>query len=144
MRFTHIQIQQQDFNQGAEYERLRLTNCGAIVTFCGLVREFSDTPDQSLWLEHYEGMAQSILQSLVTQAADRFGIEGATLIHRVGRLQPAEQIVFVGVASRHRRSAFEAAQFIMDYLKTEAPFWKKEGADWVTAKSSDEEARKRW
>lgn len=147
----HIQIQHDDFDLSAEYGRLRRENpqAGAIVTFTGLVRDFNaDGEVAGIVLEHYSGMTEKTLQKITDEAVERWGVAGITIIHRVGALGGAEQIVLVGVASRHRREGFAAAEFIMDFLKTEAPFWKRErspdGEQWVDAKDSDQRARERW
>lgn len=147
----HIQIQPDDFDLSAEYGRLRRENpqAGAIVTFTGLVRDFNaDGEVAGIVLEHYSGMTEKTLQKITDEAVERWGVAGITIIHRVGALGGAEQIVLVGVASRHRREGFAAAEFIMDFLKTEAPFWKRErspdGEQWVDAKDSDQRARERW
>lgn len=147
----HIQIQHDDFDLSAEYQRLRRENpqAGAVVTFTGLVRDFNADGDVTgIALEHYPGMTEKTLQKIAVEAVERWGVAGITIIHRVGALGGAEQIVLVGVASRHRREGFAAAEFIMDFLKTEAPFWKRErspdGEQWVDAKDSDQRARERW
>lgn len=146
-----ISIQKQDFDITAEYARLRRENpeSGAIVTFSGLVRELEqDRRVQSLVLEHYPGMTESSLEKIIHQAEGRWPLLDVTVIHRVGELKAGEQIVFVAVASLHRQAAFAAGEFIMDYLKTRAPFWKKcrdeYGESWVEAKQSDTEAGLRW
>jgi len=122
---------------------------GAIVTFSGLVRDLEgDKQVQSLVLEHYPGMTETSLEKIVQEASERWPVIDTTVIHRVGELKAAEQIVFVAVASLHRQAAFSACEFIMDYLKTRAPFWKKcrdeNGENWVEAKDSDEQASLRW
>ena len=146
-----ISVQTADFNVGEESERLQaLThNTGAIVTFTGLVRELHDTGKvTSLWLEHYPGMTEKSLRGIAAQAAERWPIIDTTIIHRVGELHPNDRIVLVAVSSSHRHAAFEACEFIMDYLKTSAPFWKKtrdaKGEHWVQAKDSDGQAFARW
>ena len=146
-----IRIQTQDFDLGAEAVVLRNGNAsiGAIATFVGLVRDLNDGDGvTTLTLEHYPGMTERALESIVAQASSRWQVIDATVIHRVGAMQPTEQVVLVIVASAHRRDAFAACEFIMDYLKTEAPFWKKEatphGTRWVEARASDAAARERW
>lgn len=147
-----IQIQEADFSVDEEYQALRKQNpeqIGAICTFSGLVREFGDRPDiTGMFLEHYPGMTEQCLKSIITQAGERWQIKEARVIHRVGALHLSEQIVFVGVSSAHRADAFAACEFIMDYLKSDAPFWKKElnqeGANWVEAKDSDQARKQRW
>jgi len=152
---VRIAIQQEDFNLAEEYEWLRQISpaVGAVVTFSGLVRDFESTDGarnaiDSLSLQHYPGMTESLLQEIVDQAMRRWPLLGVTVIHRVGKLLPAEQIVFVGVASQHRAAAYEAAQCVMDYLKTRATFWKKVDQNgrehWVESKDSDQVARQRW
>jgi molybdopterin synthase catalytic subunit len=143
-----IRVQTADFDGGVECERLAAgrTDIGAVVSFTGLVR--GDDGLDALGLEHYSGMTEREIARHVHDAEMRWPILGVTVIHRIGRLAPGERIVFVGVASAHRAAAFEAAQFLMDYLKTRAPFWKQEhrGADaaWVEAKESDADAAIRW
>ena len=138
-----IQIQTDDFDHNTLYQRLRgQTDCGAIVTFTGLVREFNG--DNALFLEHYPGMTEHSLQRIAKDASQQWPLHSITVVHRVGELLPTQQIVFVGVASAHRHAAFAACEYIMDILKTRAPFWKKEGAAWVDAKTSDQTAAKRW
>ncbi len=151
-----ISVQTEDFKLDAEYQELksRAGDPGAIVTFTGLVREFynSSSTDEdavtSLFLEHYPGMTEKCLGDILNKACNRWPLQAARIIHRVGELHPGDQIVFVGVASAHRNAAFEAAQFMMDYLKSEAPFWKKQkSADdevWIDSRSSDSEALDRW
>lgn len=146
-----IRVQTEDFNQQIEYERLRSqASIGAIVTFTGLVRDINQGEKiSSLTLEHYPGMTEKSLAEIVTTAKQRWNILDYTVIHRVGELSLQEQIVFVGIASAHRQEAFAACEFIMDYLKTQAPFWKKEvkkGGEsyWVDARESDENALTKW
>lgn len=148
-----ISVQSEDFDCAALYQSLREAapgKTGAIVCFSGLVREFGDRPDiRALELEHYPGMTEKALAEIVAEAAERWPILASQVVHRVGKLSLDEQIVFVGVASSHRRAAFEACDFIMDYLKTRAPFWKKElssegNSEWVEAKASDAAQSQRW
>lgn len=146
-----IRIQTDDFDLAAEYQLLRQLDSavGAVVTFAGLVRDLeNNTSINSLTLQHYPGMTESLLQEIVDQAEARWDLIGITVIHRVGELLPNDQIVFVGVASQHRADAFEAAQFVMDYLKTKATFWKKVDQDgqqhWVESKGSDQATSERW
>ncbi len=146
-----IRVQTEDFDLGVEMHdfRRRAGDCGAIVSFSGLVREFGDSEDvKAMTLSHYPGMTEKALENIANQAIQRWSLNHAVIIHRVGRLEAGDQIVLVITASAHRKAAFESAQFIMDYLKTEAPFWKKEhtiqGDNWVEAKNSDEEAKSRW
>ncbi|WP_038289770.1 molybdenum cofactor biosynthesis protein MoaE [Zooshikella ganghwensis] len=146
-----IKIQEDDFAHHYLYHQLRQAapSVGAIVTFTGLVREFSEQGDiQHMELECYPAMAKTTLAKIAEEAVNRWSILGCTVIHRIGKLYAHEQIVFVGTAAQHRQAAFESASYVMDYLKAEAPFWKKEvhssGAHWVAAKTSDQEARKKW
>ncbi|MDZ7922837.1 MAG: molybdenum cofactor biosynthesis protein MoaE [Marinagarivorans sp.] len=138
-----IQIQTDDFDHNTLYQSLRgQADCGAIVTFTGLVREFNG--ESALFLEHYPGMTEHSLARIAQDASQQWPLQKVTIVHRVGELLPAQQIVFVGVASAHRHAAFAACEYIMDMLKTRAPFWKKEGATWVEAKTRDHIAAKRW
>ena len=146
-----ISIQTDDFDAGAEYEALRLTGpgTGAIVTFSGLVRDSGDLSGVTgLFLEHYPGMTEQVIQGLIDEASRRWDVQRARVIHRIGRLALADQIVFVGVCSAHRGDAFAACEFIMDALKTSAPFWKKEitreGEHWVEQKESDVARSRNW
>jgi len=146
-----VRVQTQDFDAGFEISQLRNArkDTGAVVSFIGQVRDLNDGDTVSqLTLEHYPGMTEKALESIVAQAQGRWDIYDAIVIHRVGTLQPSDQIVLVAVSSAHRGEAFKACEFIMDYLKTEAPFWKKEmtssGEHWVDAKLTDDDARKRW
>lgn len=146
-----IQIQTAPFDAGAEQLALVAgrTDIGAVVCFTGLVRDFNERPDViALTLEHYPGMTEQALQDIVAEAEQRWALQGVRLIHRVGRLSPGDPIVLVTVASAHRRHAFEACDFIMDYLKTRAPFWKKEhtvnGHYWVAERDTDKHDAQRW
>ena len=150
-----ISVQQEDFDIGVEYENLRVSSqsAGAIVTFTGLVRQIYDKESkddivQSLYLEHYPGMTEKKLSEIEVQATSQWDLLGSKIIHRVGELSADDQIVFVGVASSHREDAFLAAQYIMDFLKHEAPFWKKQktqcGVEWVTSRKSDVTAINKW
>ncbi|RBP74938.1 molybdenum cofactor biosynthesis protein MoaE [Marinobacter nauticus] len=146
-----ISIQTDDFDAGAEYEALRRTGpgTGAIVTFSGLVRDSGDLSGVTgLFLEHYPGMTEQVIQGLIDEAGRRWDVQRARVIHRIGRLALADQIVFVGVCSAHRGDAFAACEFIMDALKTSAPFWKKEitreGEHWVEQKESDVARSRNW
>jgi len=146
-----VRVQTQDFDTGYELSQLRSArkDTGAVVSFIGQVRDLNqgDTVSQ-LTLEHYPGMTEKALEAILNQAQSRWDIFDALIIHRVGTLQPTDQIVLVAVSSAHRGEAFKACEFIMDYLKTEAPFWKKEvtnqGERWVDAKLTDDDARERW
>ena len=146
-----VRVQTQDFDVGFEINHLRVSrpDVGAVVSFVGQVRDLNDgNTIATLTLEHYPGMTEKSLETIVSQAKSRWNIMDATIIHRVGMLQPLDQIVLVAVSSAHRNEAFSACEFMMDYLKTEAPFWKKEataeGEQWLEAKETDETARKRW
>lgn len=145
-----IQIQEADFDLATEYAALSASyQTGAVVTFVGKVREMNEgNVVTGLTLEHYPGMTEKSLLAIIEQAQARWPLLGCKVIHRVGTLELGEQIVLVGVASQHRDAAFAACQFIMDYLKTQAPFWKKEqtahGAHWVEAKDSDTQAAQNW
>jgi molybdopterin synthase catalytic subunit len=146
-----VRIQEQDFDVSSELAALRAgdTRVGAVATFTGLVRDLNDAAQVStLTLEHYPGMTEKALAQIVDDAKQRWDIYDALVIHRVGPLKPGDQIVFVAVTSAHRGESFAACQFIMDYLKTRAPFWKKEqtpeGERWVEARASDEDAAARW
>jgi len=144
-----VRVQQQDFDVGAELAALQSATTGAIASFLGVARDLSDAfAVQDITLEHYPGMTEHSLAAIVERARARFALVDARVIHRVGRLRPADRIVLVAAASTHRDQAFDACRFIVDYLKTEAPFWKREngpsGARWVEARASDDTALRRW
>ena len=146
-----VSVQADDFDVSAELASLRAQDprIGAVVSFVGTVRDMNDGARVSeMELEHYPGMTEQALAKIVEQAGARWPLFGARVIHRVGPLKPLEQIVLVACASAHRGEAFDACEFIIDYLKTEAPFWKKEqtldGARWVDARESDDSARAKW
>jgi len=143
---TRISIQQNDFDIAAEIAALNAAGVGAIATFCGLVRP--DDNLTALTLEHYPDMTEREIARIVGEAQTRWPLLGITIIHRVGRMVPRDKIVLVAVAASHRSAAFAACDFLMDYLKTKAPFWKQEerggGVTWVEAKSSDDRAAERW
>ena len=146
-----VRIQTGPFDAQAEADALRQGDLevGAVVTFVGTVRDVNDGGSvATLELEHYPGMTEKALEAIVEEARARFDVRGVLVIHRVGVLAPAEPIVLVAVTSAHRGEAFEACRFVMDYLKTRAPFWKKErtpaGDRWVEARDSDEDAAARW
>jgi molybdopterin synthase catalytic subunit len=142
---TRIRVQTEDFDQGHEYRQLAQgTEAGAVVTFVGRVRDFAEGADGRLWLEHYAGMTEAVLADLAEQARQRWPLIGITIIHRIGELHPGDQIVLVGVSAGHRHTAFSACEFLMDFLKTRAPFWKREGDRWVDAKDSDQAAADAW
>jgi molybdopterin synthase catalytic subunit len=143
-----IRIQQEDFDAGAEIAALSgdKGSIGAVASFVGIVR--GDEGLTALRLEHYPAMTKAEIDKIVREAQTRWTLEGITVIHRIGRLPVGEQVVFVGVASAHRGAAFEACEFLMDYLKTRAPFWKQEErgdkSGWVEAKASDDDKAARW
>lgn len=146
-----IRIQSEPFDVAAEIDALAERNpaIGAIASFIGLVRDLNDGDAvRGMHLEHYPGMTEKALQGIAVEARGRWDLIGVRIVHRVGALAPCDPIVLVAVASAHRGDAFEACQFIMDFLKTRAPFWKKErlpdGARWVSARSSDDRAAERW
>lgn len=146
-----IRVQTADFDLNAELAQLRQGNpgIGAVVSFVGLVRDINDGQNISaMELEHYPGMTEKALEQIVVQAHSRWALINTLVIHRVGPLQPQDQIVLVAVATRHRSDAFAACEFIMDYLKTQAPFWKKEqtpeGSRWVDARETDDLALQKW
>lgn len=146
-----ISIQTEDFDLGAELAALRLSSAhaGALVSFVGLVRDFSEAGNvANIFLEHYPGMSEKALQDIIADANRRWQLLGVRVIHRVGELRPNEQIVLVAATSAHRGDAFAACEFIMDYLKTSAPFWKREqtdhGAKWLDTKESDVQRAQRW
>ena len=146
-----ILVQADAFDLGTEVDAMRQgrTDIGAIASFVGLARDINEGSGvAAMTLEHYPGMTEKALAALVDEASARWALLDVTVIHRIGRLLPGDPIVLVAVASRHRGEAFAACEFIMDYLKTQAPFWKKEqtaaGARWVEARASDDEAAERW
>jgi molybdopterin synthase catalytic subunit len=146
-----VRVQTADFDAGREIAALRAgdSRVGAVATFIGTVRDVNDAAHvTTLTLEHYPGMTEKALEAIVAEALARFDVFDALVIHRVGKLAPTDQIVLVAVTSAHRGEAFDACRFLMDYLKTRAPFWKKEttpgGARWVDARDSDDEAAARW
>lgn len=144
-----VRVQDQPFDMGAEVDAFTATvpGAGAVVTFSGLVRDEGGTLT-AMEIEHYPAMTEKALAKIRDEAITRFSLTGALIIHRFGRLVPGDQIMMVATAARHRADAFAAAEFLMDYLKSRAPFWKKEhgadGAGWVAARDEDEDALKRW
>jgi molybdopterin synthase catalytic subunit len=151
MESPRVTVQTADFDLSAEVAALRADDpgVGAVVTFTGTVRDHAgDSRLHWMELEHYPGMTERAIEAMIDTALGRFDIRAARVIHRVGRLQPMDQIVLVAVASRHRGEAFKACEFLMDYLKTQAPFWKKEssskGEHWVDARVADDAALQRW
>ena len=146
-----VRIQIEDFDAGAEIAALRLANpkVGAVSSFIGVVRDVNEGDAvRDMTLEHYPGMTERALEKIVAEAKARWDVIDVLVVHRVGRLAPTDQIVLVVVTSAHRGEAFAACEFVMDYLKTRAPFWKKEqtgaGARWVEARTADEAAAERW
>lgn len=145
-----ILVQSEKFDVGVEASRFSQARetTGAIVTFTGIVRDNEAGTLQEMQIEHYPGMTEKALTSIAQEARERWELDDVLVIHRHGHLRPGEMIMMVATAARHRRAAFESADFLMDYLKSRAPFWKREitseGADWVAAKEDDEAALKRW
>jgi molybdopterin synthase catalytic subunit len=146
-----IRVQHEDFDLSTEVKRLTEGNAkiGAVASFVGLVRDANDGKSVAgMTLEHYPGMTEKALNAIAVEAKGRWDLIDLTIVHRVGELKPQDQIVLVAVASAHRGEAFAACEFIMDYLKTQAPFWKKEaggeGVHWVEARDSDDKAADRW
>jgi molybdopterin synthase catalytic subunit len=146
-----VRLQREQFDAAAEAAKLARgrTDVGALVTFTGICRGSEDgEPIAALTLEHYPGMAESEIERHAAEAAERWPLVGATIIHRYGRILPGEDIVLVVTTSSHREAAFAAAEFLMDYLKTRAPFWKQvekaDGTTWVDAKATDDAAAERW
>jgi molybdopterin synthase catalytic subunit len=148
---ARVTVQAEDFDLAAEAAALRAGDpgVGAVAAFVGTVRDRNEGLGvSSMELEHYPGMTEKAIESMIDDALFRFDIRGVRVIHRIGLLQPGDQIVLVAVTSAHRGHAFQACEFLMDYLKTQAPFWKKEhtpeGARWVDARVADDDAMKRW
>ncbi|MGC1494771.1 MAG: molybdenum cofactor biosynthesis protein MoaE [Sulfitobacter sp.] len=145
-----VSVQEAAFDLGVETTAFAQghSDMGAIVTFTGVVRDLPDDPLQVMEIEHYPGMTEAALQEMAQTAITRFQLGDALVIHRFGALKPGEMIMMVATAAQHRKDAFEAAEFLMDYLKSRAPFWKREitakGADWVVSKDEDEAALRRW
>ena len=145
-----VVVQEQPFDIGAETTTFAAGHkkMGAIVTFTGIVRDLPDDPLQAMEIEHYPGMTEAALTEIAQTAIDRWTLGDALVIHRYGRLVPGEMIMMVATASKHRKNAFEAAEYLMDYLKSRAPFWKREitdaGESWVASKAEDEDALTRW
>ena len=150
-KLPRVRIQTEDFNLADEIADLRAKDkrIGAVCSFVGTVRDRNDGSSvASMELEHYPGMTEKSIEAMIDEALKRFDIFGARVIHRVGLLQPLDQVVMVAVTSAHRGESFDACEFLMDYLKTQAPFWKKEdtpeGARWVDARVSDDQALAKW
>ena len=145
-----VVVQEQSFDIGAETTAFAAGHkeMGAIVTFTGIVRDLPDDPLQAMEIEHYPGMTEAALTEIAQTAIDLWTLGDALVIHRYGRLVPGEMIMMVATASKHRKDAFEAAEYLMDYLKSRAPFWKREitntGESWVSSKAEDEDALTRW
>jgi molybdopterin synthase catalytic subunit len=146
-----VRVQSADFDLGAEIAAMRQLDArvGAVVSFVGTVRDMNEGASVAeMELEHYPGMTEQALERILVQAGERWPLYASTVIHRVGPLKPTEQIVLVACTAAHRGEAFAACEFIIDYLKTEAPFWKKEqtpdGARWVDARDSDASAQQKW
>jgi len=146
-----VRVQTQDFDAGAEIAALRASDpkVGAVASFVGVCRDANEGDEvKKMTLEHYPGMTEKALETIVGEAKDRWDVMEVLIVHRIGELQPTDQIVLVVVTGAHRREAFAACEFIMDYLKTRAPFWKKEetpcGSRWVEARETDDEAAGRW
>ena len=146
-----IKIQSEDFDVSDEIKILHQNNTGAIVNFIGVVRGYDEKNNQiinSMTLENYPGMTESEIEKIVFESFQRWELTGVTVIHRIGNLKPSDQIVFVGVSSKHRQNAFDGCNFIMDWLKTKAPFWKVEEnnnkKNWVNFNENDNQALKKW
>ncbi len=145
-----ISVQHEPFDLGAESTAFASghSDMGAVVTFTGIVRDLPDDPMDAMEIEHYPGMTEKAIEAMAQTAKERFSLGDVLVIHRHGRLQPGEMIMMVATAARHRKDAFEAASFLMDYLKSRAPFWKREisasGEVWVASKDEDEAALARW
>jgi len=147
-----ITIQETDFDAQAENQKLIIpSQTGALVNFVGLVREFNHTShrdetnkNNTFFLEHYPGMTERVLRDIEASAHNQWDLQNTSIIHRVGYLKPSDQIVYIGVTSAHRKHAFAACEYMIDLLKTQAPFWKKEGNTWVEAKESDTAAANNW
>jgi molybdopterin synthase catalytic subunit len=145
-----ISVQEQPFDLGLESSKFASCHkdMGAVVTFTGIVRDLPDDPLIAMEIEHYPGMTEAALTEIAQSAMQRWSLGDALVIHRHGRLIPGDMIMMVATAARHRKDAFEAAEYLMDYLKSRAPFWKREitadGEDWVASKSEDEDALNRW
>jgi len=146
-----IKIQNEDFDISEETKVLYQNNTGAVVNFVGIVRGYDEKSNQiinSITLEHYPGMTETEIEKIIIESFDRWELTGVTVIHRIGNLKPFDQIVFVGVSSKHRQNAFDGCNFIMDWLKTKAPFWKFEEynnqKNWVSFNESDNQALEKW
>ena len=150
-QMVKIKIQYEDFNVSEETKVLCQNNTGAIVNFVGVVRGYDEKNNQiinSMTLEHYPGMTEAEIKKIIVESLKRWKLTAVTVIHRIGNLKPSDQIVFVGVSSKHRQNAFDGCNFIMDWLKTKAPFWKVEEnnnqKNWVSFKDNDNRALEKW
>jgi molybdopterin synthase catalytic subunit len=147
---VRVAVQQEAFDLGLEAQRFASgrSDMGAVVTFTGIVRDTGEAALKAMEIEHYPGMTEAALTGIAETARDRWSLGDVLVIHRYGTLRPGETIMMVATAARHRKDAFEAAEFLMDYLKSRAPFWKREitedGASWVAARDEDEDALTRW
>lgn len=146
---VRISVQEKAFNSGAELNRLQQPGVGGVSVFVGIVRNMNENDTVSgLYLEHYPGMTEKQIGAIIEEAGSRWDIKAATVIHRIGQLHPGDEIVFVGAASAHRGDAFDACEFIIDYLKTRATFWKKEttgaGDRWLVTRDSDVQTAQEW
>ncbi len=145
-----VRVQAADFDTGAELDALTRgrRDVGGVASFTGLVRDFGGSGDAAMTLEHYPGMTERELEAIAAEAVQRWGLQGVLIIHRYGRLQPGDRIVLTAAAAAHRQAAFDACMFLMDWLKTRAPFWKLEETGderhWVEAKASDDDAAAKW
>lgn len=147
-----VRVQHEPFDMGAELNvfasAATALNAGAVVSFSGLTRDLAEGDLRSMEIEHYPGMTERALEKIRAEALDRFSLADAMILHRYGRMAPGDTIMMVATAARHRADAFQGAEFLMDYLKSRAPFWKKEvtgtGAAWVAARTEDEDALSRW
>ena len=146
-----IKIQKEDFNVSAETKILKQNDTGAIVNFVGVVRAYDEKNNRnidSMTLEHYPGMTESEIEKIIINCSEKWNLTGITVIHRVGNLKPTDKIVYVGVSSKHRQNAFDGCNFIMDWLKTRAPFWKVEEnnnkKNWVNFNETDNQALRKW
>ncbi|MEI6858669.1 MAG: molybdopterin synthase catalytic subunit MoaE [Shewanella sp.] len=150
IKLNTVRVQSEDFSVPDEYASIADDNSdGAVVTFVGKVRDFNDgSTVTDLTLEHYPGMTEAVLNQIVAEAHERWPLNNISIIHRVGTMALGEQIVFIGVTSAHRKAAFSACEFLIDFLKTKAPFWKLEvgekGTNWVAAKDADDQAANMW
>ena len=146
---VRISVQEEAFDSGSEFKPLQQAGVGGVSVFVGVVRDVNDDDTVSgLYLEHYPGMTESQIGAIIEEAGSRWDIKAATVIHRIGQLYPGDEIVFVGAAGAHRGEAFDACEFIIDYLKTRATFWKKEtteaGDRWLTTRESDVQTAQEW